>query len=142
MLIIAQFERGIDNRTTALCMQGGSNWNLPRNIPTILGTSAPGGSSGPASSNKTFHSGMSLSLDATTAPADPPNSEATKVIKVLSLYSANRLRFEKNVSATDGDGEETSFGWNTVYNCIRRKESICTTLINFSFFAIRSNVGW
>ena len=41
----------------------------------MLGISAPGGSSGPASSSRTFHSGRSLSLDATTAPAVPPKRE-------------------------------------------------------------------
>ena len=46
--------------------------NLPRNIPTILGILVPGGSSGPASRSKTFHSGISLNLEATTEPADPP----------------------------------------------------------------------
>jgi len=47
---------------------------------------------------------MSLSLDATTAPADPPNSKATKVIKVLSLFSANCCYSEKNASAMGGGG--------------------------------------
>lgn len=49
--------------------------DVPRNMATMLGRSVPGGSSGPASSNKTFHSGCSLSLDATTEPAVPPKKE-------------------------------------------------------------------
>lgn len=49
--------------------------NSPKNIPTILGMLVPGGSSGPASRSKTFHSGISLNLEATTEPADPPKSK-------------------------------------------------------------------
>ncbi|PBC26581.1 Titin [Apis cerana cerana] len=56
-------------------------------MATMLGTSVPGGSSGPASSNKTFHSRCSLSLDATTEPAVPP--EKGKRVSKRSLPLVN-----------------------------------------------------
>lgn len=65
--------------------------DLPRNIATILGISAPGGSSGPASTSKTFHSGTSLSRAATTAPADPP------IDQKIEKYEINKQLLKKSI---------------------------------------------
>lgn len=72
--------------------------HLPRNMATMLGTSVPGGSSGPASSNKTFHSLCSLSLDATTEPAVPPEKGKRVAKRSRYYYRSNnnvRLRADE-----------------------------------------------
>lgn len=61
---------------------------IPKNIATILGALAPGGSSGPASRSSTFHSGISLSREATTAPPAPPEIFMTNWIALKgTLYT-------------------------------------------------------
>lgn len=76
---------------------------LPRNIATMLGISVPGGSSGPASSSKTFHSGISLSLDATTEPAVPPTDQTRKnqvksFIRQLARSSSRSRPYETRIT--------------------------------------------
>lgn len=77
-------------------------------MATMLGTSVPGGSSGPASSNKTFHSRCSLSLDATTEPAVPPETS----VETIELFrNRNRMKSTKTSAAGKSSRVEQAGKW-------------------------------